>query len=126
MAESKLGIKRVCPKCEAKFYDLKRNPAICPKCGYEYDALVVLRPQRSRKAELSKPEVEPSSPKNSVGSEPEVNEAGDIEGIEDIYDVEIDVADDGDEDSVFEDSEDLNVSDDVIGVIDQSSETKEV
>ncbi|RKQ69637.1 uncharacterized protein FYDLN [Litorimonas taeanensis] len=30
-----LGTKRVCPECEAKFYDLGKDPALCPMCGTE-------------------------------------------------------------------------------------------
>lgn len=37
MADPKLGTKQVCPSCEAKFYDLNRRPAVCPKCHYGFD-----------------------------------------------------------------------------------------
>ena len=30
-----LGNKHECPGCEAKFYDLGQDPAICPKCGVD-------------------------------------------------------------------------------------------
>ncbi|MDF1627836.1 MAG: TIGR02300 family protein [Parvibaculaceae bacterium] len=30
-----LGTKRVCSSCSAKFYDLNKDPIICPKCGFE-------------------------------------------------------------------------------------------
>ena len=32
MAKPELGIKRVCGNCGAKFYDLSKDPIICPKC----------------------------------------------------------------------------------------------
>jgi uncharacterized protein (TIGR02300 family) len=35
MPKPEFGKKVVC-KCEAKFYDLNRKPAICPHCGTEY------------------------------------------------------------------------------------------
>ena len=28
-----LGKKRTCQSCEARFFDLNKNPAICPKCN---------------------------------------------------------------------------------------------
>ena len=28
-----LGKKRTCQSCEARFFDLNKNPAICPKCS---------------------------------------------------------------------------------------------
>ena len=35
MAKPELGTKRVCVACGARFYDLQKSPAICPKCGTE-------------------------------------------------------------------------------------------
>ena len=35
MAKSELGTKRVCVACGARFYDLTKTPATCPKCGTE-------------------------------------------------------------------------------------------
>jgi uncharacterized protein (TIGR02300 family) len=35
MVKPELGTKRVCVACGARFYDLTRSPAICPKCGTE-------------------------------------------------------------------------------------------
>ena len=37
MAKVDIGTKRVCPECEVKFYDLTRNPAICPMCQNSFD-----------------------------------------------------------------------------------------
>ena len=37
MAKVDLGTKRICPECEAKFYDLAKNPAICPMCQNSFD-----------------------------------------------------------------------------------------
>jgi len=31
-----LGTKRHCPQCQAKFYDLRANPVVCPKCAYTF------------------------------------------------------------------------------------------
>ncbi len=37
MAKTDLGDKQVCPNCGAKFYDLRKRPAICPKCTTSFD-----------------------------------------------------------------------------------------
>ncbi len=33
MAKPELGSKHQCHQCGTKFFDLNRNPVICPKCG---------------------------------------------------------------------------------------------
>ncbi len=33
MQKEKLGIKRICAECNAKYYDLIRRNVQCPKCG---------------------------------------------------------------------------------------------
>ena len=33
MAKPELGAKRQCQACAAKFFDLNREPIVCPKCG---------------------------------------------------------------------------------------------
>ncbi|MES1199137.1 MAG: TIGR02300 family protein [Pseudomonadota bacterium] len=37
MAKAELGDKQLCPNCGAKFYDLRRRPATCPKCATSFD-----------------------------------------------------------------------------------------
>ena len=33
VAKPELGIKRLCGNCGAKFYDLNKDPIVCPKCS---------------------------------------------------------------------------------------------
>lgn len=37
MPKADLGEKQLCPNCAAKFYDLTKRPAVCPKCGTSFD-----------------------------------------------------------------------------------------
>lgn len=37
MVKAELGDKQVCPSCGAKFYDLGKRPAVCPKCQTAFD-----------------------------------------------------------------------------------------
>ncbi|MCC7047942.1 MAG: TIGR02300 family protein, partial [Alphaproteobacteria bacterium] len=37
MAKPEWGVKRTCQSCAAVFYDLRRDPIICPKCGTQLD-----------------------------------------------------------------------------------------
>lgn len=48
MANPELGAKQLCPNCQAKFYDLGRRPAHCPKCATEFDPDEVVRSRRVR------------------------------------------------------------------------------
>ncbi|MFT6541441.1 MAG: hypothetical protein ACJAU5_000515 [Maricaulis maris] len=67
MAKPELGSKRACPSCSAKFYDLGRRPARCPKCETEFD------PEREDprlKAKLEAAE-EDDAPKKSVKTDEE-------------------------------------------------------
>jgi uncharacterized protein (TIGR02300 family) len=52
VANPELGSKQLCPNCQAKFYDLGRRPAHCPKCGTDFDPeeALKLRSRRSRPA----------------------------------------------------------------------------
>ena len=39
MVDPKLGTKRVCESCGAKFYDLNKQPVTCPKCSHTFDPM---------------------------------------------------------------------------------------
>ncbi len=36
MSKAARGTKRLCQGCGGKFYDLNRNPIVCPLCGEEF------------------------------------------------------------------------------------------
>jgi uncharacterized protein (TIGR02300 family) len=48
LALPELGAKQICPNCQAKFYDLNRRPAHCPKCGHDFDPDEAVRTRRVR------------------------------------------------------------------------------
>jgi uncharacterized protein (TIGR02300 family) len=45
VAKPALGTKRICQGCEAKFYDLGKDPIVCPTCETVY---VVPKPEPAR------------------------------------------------------------------------------
>jgi uncharacterized protein (TIGR02300 family) len=56
MAKAEWGLKRTCQSCGARFYDLSKNPIMCPKCGTEYDPEVLLKSRRGKApAAVAKP-----------------------------------------------------------------------
>ena len=42
MVKAELGTKRTCPSCATRFYDLLKNPILCPKCGVSFVAAAIL------------------------------------------------------------------------------------
>ena len=64
VAKPDLGTKRLCASCGAKFYDLSKDPIVCPKCETVFHPVVLStrsRPPR-RRARLS-PRLHRSSPR---------------------------------------------------------------
>ena len=38
MPKDEWGVKRLCPHCASRFYDLRRDPMTCPECGHTFSA----------------------------------------------------------------------------------------
>ena len=97
MVKAELGTKRVCVSCGAKFYDLTKVPAVCPKCDTE-QPVDVPRPRRTggNVEEKVRPKKVP------------------VPGAED-SDAEVEVADDDAEEDVLEDTSDLEDDADPLG-----------
>jgi uncharacterized protein (TIGR02300 family) len=50
VAKPEWGSKRICLNCGARFYDLNREPIVCPACSTVLDPVAQNRPRRSRAA----------------------------------------------------------------------------
>ncbi len=48
VAESKWGIKRICPSCSTRYYDFLKSPPTCPSCNSIYDPELLLKSRRAR------------------------------------------------------------------------------
>lgn len=57
MPKEEWGLKRVCPSCASRFYDLQRDPMTCPSCGasFSVESLTAGKPRAAR-MEKAKPE----------------------------------------------------------------------
>jgi hypothetical protein len=106
LSKPELGTKRDCPSCGAKFYDLSKNPVVCPKCKHEYV------PETGSKAKRAKPAEKPreKTSKRVVVADDEGTVSLDVD------DVDVDVDDDDDDNDAFlQDDEDED--DDVTGIV---------
>jgi uncharacterized protein (TIGR02300 family) len=95
MAKPELGTKRVCVACGARFYDLQKAPAICPKCGTE-QPIEQPRPRR---------------PGGNVIEEKRPKKVA----TPNLEEVEIEGAEEVEEEDVLEDTSDLEDDADAIG-----------
>ncbi|MGE5271567.1 MAG: TIGR02300 family protein [Thiohalocapsa sp.] len=59
MAKPEWGTKRICPSCGTRYYDLLRDPVVCPKCATPYDPEAFLKARRARPAAPVEKELEP-------------------------------------------------------------------
>jgi len=108
LAKPELGEKQICPNCGAKFYDLTKRPARCPKCATEFDPEEVVKTRRSRprspvdhEDELpEKPEAEADDVE--VEAEDDFGEEADETPEIDQVDVEEVVGEDEDDDTAVE------------------------
>ena len=59
MAKPELGIKRLCAGCGAKFYDLNKDPIVCPKCSTVFELAPAARgrPEAVARAPVAEEEV---------------------------------------------------------------------
>ena len=105
MAKTEWGKKHACTACDAKFYDMGLDPAVCPSCGTEVVKRSLLKPRRAAAAKPT-PKVEPANDK--------IEEAEFPEEIEDVQleDSEVEM-DDADDDDLIVDEE---MDEDVTGV----------
>lgn len=102
MAKPEWGVKRACPSCAVRFYDLMRDPIVCPSCGATFSAEALAKPRRGRAA---------AAPEKVVAKP--VPEAEDVEAdaTDDDDDDVLDL-DDSDETPVLKETEDGEVAED--------------
>ncbi len=89
MPKDEWGVKRICPTCSTRFYDLRTDPMHCPNCG----AVFTLESLTAVKARALRPE--------KVKPEPV-----DIEDLPEIDAEEAIETDDDLDDEILEDEED--------------------
>ena len=122
MAKPEWGTKRICPSCGTRYYDLLRDPVVCPKCSTPFDPEAFLKARRARPAAPVEKELEP------VGAEdidPDL-ESEELEPAEEEEDEEegapLEEADEEEEELIEDASELGEDEDDMAEVIDNVEE----
>jgi uncharacterized protein (TIGR02300 family) len=90
LAKTDLGDKQVCPSCGAKFYDLRRRPATCPKCATAFDPTeesVRVRRGRSR-VSANDPAYEDEEDEAATAKKPGAGEDEDEEAEEETAEID--------------------------------------
>ncbi len=114
MAKPELGAKRQCQACAAKFFDLNREPIVCPKCGTVFQGATARAERATAKDEESEDEQAGAAGVEMVSLD-EV-EAAEEKAADPVVD-DIDVEDDEAPDDTFLESEEED-EDDVSSLID--------
>ncbi|MFO1154442.1 MAG: TIGR02300 family protein [Rhodospirillales bacterium] len=121
LAKPEWGLKRTCFSCGARFYDLRREPVVCPVCSAVHDPARQPRPKRSGGAARDEPAVAPTPVR---GREAEIPDDQAVETDADELDEAADAGDEGDlddlgseENEMIEDASELGEDDDDIGEV---------
>lgn len=134
MAKPELGTKRLCGNCGVKFYDLNKDPIVCPKChtAVELAALTArARPETARAAAAAVADEETVVPETAEAEFVSLEDADAeaqgkktpeaVEGAEE----EVELEDEGMDDSTFIEEQEEGDEDvtDIIGDVDDEEET---
>ena len=106
MAKPEWGTKRICQSCSAPFYDLRREPIVCPKCEAVFDPEAILKSRKIKGVE----EVVEARKKEEPKAEEKALESEDKKAL-------------GDDDDVPEDTSDLEEED--VNKVVETSDAKE-
>jgi uncharacterized protein (TIGR02300 family) len=105
LAKPEWGTKRICQSCSTPFYDLQRDPIVCPKCEAVFDPEAILKSRKLKGAE------EPEPPKKEAAKPEEALETEEEDALLD------------DDDDVLEDASDLEDED--VGAVIETADDKE-
>ncbi len=133
MVKPSLGTKRTCTGCGAKFYDLEKDPIVCPKCGTSVDLaslIKVAKPATAAGAVRAQADEDVDLPLDEAAElisleEADEEQAGGAKSAS-LPDVDVDIDDDlGDTDDTFleeDEDDDAHVADLIDGDLEEDEE----
>jgi uncharacterized protein (TIGR02300 family) len=123
VAKPEWGSKRICPSCGARYYDLLREPVICPKCATPFDAEAFLKSRRTRPAPPVEKELEPVGA-DEIDAEVETEEEAEAAEEEEEEAVPLEEAEEEDEE-LLEDASELGEDEDDMAEVIENVEEEE-
>ena len=116
MPKDEWGVKRVCPACSTRFYDLRNDPMTCPSCGAVHTA-ESLAAGKTRSIQADK-----ADPKTAAAEAAAADDTDDVVVLDDNEDEAEDLGDDVlDDDTDDDDNVSLDELADVAGEDDEES-----
>ncbi|NCB49266.1 MAG: TIGR02300 family protein [Alphaproteobacteria bacterium] len=100
MVKPEWGTKRRCLDCGAFFYDMRKDPIVCPKCGHSYTLAELLEKQQAALLKSSKRKAK------EIDLLDEDSEVPSDVILDDSFEDE-DLSEDEDDDTLLEEDEDL-------------------
>lgn len=100
MPKDEWGVKRLCPNCSTRFYDLRNDPMTCPNCGTVHTA------ESLAAGKMRSTVTDKADPKTAAAVEADADALDEEDDV--VLDDEEDV--DIDDDDVLDDEEDDSVS----------------
>ena len=104
------GLKRICMNCGTRFYDLDKNPIICPSCNTEFTGEIKVKGRRVKAAAEPAPAKEAKVTKEDTADDIEdINADDDIVSLDDVEDDD----DDSENETLTIDSDPDDLEDDI-------------
>ena len=90
MPKEEWGVKRVCPNCSTRFYDLQNDPMTCPACAHEFTLESLTgnksRTMRADKADAQNKEATESEEEDLVLDDDDDGDDADVDLGDDVLD----------------------------------------
>lgn len=128
MAKPDLGSKRQCQNCGTKFFDLGKDPILCPKCGTVFQVASVAASRSAARAAPADDEETEAEPDAEVVSLEDADQVDDGKVVAAATDDDVDIEEDdaaADDDDTFleeEEEDDGDVADLIDGDIEDDEE----
>ena len=117
MTKPEWGVKRICPACSGRYYDMCNDSPVCPTCGVRYDPEALLKTRRARPALVERPPAKvPLALREELGVDVDKEIAVERDDDDDtmpITEVEVAVVDEDLEEDVTETVHDLDDEEDL-------------